>query len=152
MTLDLLAPFGGLGPSKGVASHAALGLAANMAPALVELGYRINPRCLVYNPWLLATLPSRLWRPALWKSNRLLMLVNDWSLCPLIPNELAKGFGPVCRNRSAWYAAAGLSECSSHGYAYPQGTDQSGFLAPQRPGAPPPAASPVQSMGGAEQR
>lgn len=73
-----------------------------MALALVELGYRINPHWLVHNPWLLAQLPSRLWRPALWKSIRLLMLVNEWSLCRMIPNELAKGFGPVCRKRGAW--------------------------------------------------
>ena len=46
----------GLGLSQGVASHAALGLVANMALALslFELGYRINPRWLVRNPWLLA--------------------------------------------------------------------------------------------------
>ena len=46
----------GLGLSQGVASHAALGLVANMALSLslFELGYRINPRWLVRNPWLLA--------------------------------------------------------------------------------------------------
>ena len=45
----------GLGLSQGVASHAALGLLANMALALTlfELGYRINPRWLLRNPWLL---------------------------------------------------------------------------------------------------
>ena len=45
----------GLGVSQGVASHAALGLLANMALALTlfELGYRINPRWLLRNPWLL---------------------------------------------------------------------------------------------------
>ena len=47
---------GGLGLSQGLASHAAMGLIANVALALAlfELGYRINLRWFRLNPWLLA--------------------------------------------------------------------------------------------------
>ena len=46
---------GGLGLSQGLASHAAMGLIANVALALAlfELGYRINLRWFRLNPWLL---------------------------------------------------------------------------------------------------
>ena len=46
---------GGAGLSQGVASPAALSFLANAALALMlfELGYRINPRWLRHNPWVL---------------------------------------------------------------------------------------------------
>lgn len=45
----------GLGLTHGVASHEALGWMANLALALTlfELRYRINPRWLLRNPWVL---------------------------------------------------------------------------------------------------
>lgn len=45
----------GLGLTHGVASHEALGWMANLALALTlfELGYRINPRWFLRNPWVL---------------------------------------------------------------------------------------------------
>lgn len=45
----------GLGLSQGVASHQALGWMANLALSLTlfELGYRINPRWFLRNPWVL---------------------------------------------------------------------------------------------------
>jgi Kef-type K+ transport system membrane component KefB len=45
----------GLGLTQGVASHQALGWMANLALALTlfELGYRINPRWFLRNPWVL---------------------------------------------------------------------------------------------------
>jgi Kef-type K+ transport system membrane component KefB len=47
----------GIGLSQGAAPQAALGFLANAALALTlfELGYRVNPRWLGHNPWLLAT-------------------------------------------------------------------------------------------------
>jgi Kef-type K+ transport system membrane component KefB len=47
----------GIGLSQGAAPQAALGYLANTALALTlfELGYRVNPRWLTHNPWLLAT-------------------------------------------------------------------------------------------------
>ena len=47
----------GIGLSQGTAPQAALGFLANAALALTlfELGYRVNPRWLGHNPWLLAT-------------------------------------------------------------------------------------------------
>ena len=46
----------GIGLSQGAAPQAALNLLANAALALTlfELGYRVNPRWLTHNPWLLA--------------------------------------------------------------------------------------------------
>jgi Kef-type K+ transport system membrane component KefB len=46
----------GIGLSREVASHVALGFMANVALALTlfELGYRINPRWFRHNPWVLA--------------------------------------------------------------------------------------------------
>ena len=47
----------GIGLSQGAAPQAALSFLANAALALTlfELGYRVNPRWLGHNPWLLAT-------------------------------------------------------------------------------------------------
>ena len=47
----------GIGLSQGAAPPAALGFLANTALALTlfELGYRVNPRWLGHNPWLLVT-------------------------------------------------------------------------------------------------
>jgi len=47
----------GIGLSQGAAPQAALSFLANagLALTLFELGYRVNPRWLGHNPWLLAT-------------------------------------------------------------------------------------------------
>jgi Kef-type K+ transport system membrane component KefB len=47
--------FAGIGLSREVAAHASLGFMANVALALAlfELGYRVNPRWLHHNPWVL---------------------------------------------------------------------------------------------------